>query len=49
MHDFIFDVNHAREWQDLDIALRVVHELGADVGGDQQPDERRAVADHRRI
>ena len=29
--DFIFDVNHAREWDDLDLALRVIHELGADV------------------
>ena len=29
--DFIYDVNHAREWQDLDIALRVIRELGANV------------------
>lgn len=29
--DFIFDVNHAREWQDLDITLRVIRELGANV------------------
>lgn len=29
--DFIYDVEHAREWDDLEIALRVIQELGADV------------------
>jgi len=29
--DFIYDVEHAREWEDLDIALQVIHELGANV------------------
>ncbi len=29
--DFIYDVEHAREWEDLEITLRVIQELGADV------------------
>jgi len=29
--DFIYDVEHAREWQDLDITLRTIQELGANV------------------
>lgn len=29
--DFIYDVEHAREWEDLDIALRVIREEGANV------------------
>ena len=29
--DFVYDVQHAREWDDLDITLRVIRELGARV------------------